>query len=154
MRKTLSIIGLAVLLTSCTKKYEVEKPTPLLSMEKMESIMMDCYLLDAALHVFETDTSSDLVAYGQQQWQQLLQTYEITTEVWQQNYRYYISKDNLRDTLMKHLSDHLTELEAAEEVNMKNRGKEIERDTKGSPAMPSFTELPTNATRGKTLKAK
>ena len=82
--------------------------------------MVECYLLEAAMRVFETNDTIDMEKYGQQQWKKLMEKYGLTTQNWQENYSYYISKPQLRDTLMKHIGDKLTELEAAEEVNLKN----------------------------------
>ena len=118
MKKTV-FFGMILLMTSCNHKYEVAKPVPFIVMEEMEELMLKTYLLEADMHLYEQSDTLDIEAYGQQEWQELMNRHHITTEIWQQNYRYYISRENLRDTLMKHLGDRLTEMEAAEAVNAK-----------------------------------
>ena len=141
MKKTVTILGILLLLAGCAKKYEIARPEPLLPMETMEEILTESYLLEASLHIFETDTSVDLERYTRQQWQKIMQQHRVTTEDWKRNYMYYISKEPLRDTLMKHVGNRLTELEATEEVNYKTHMDSIMRQKQLAGELP-FNQLP------------
>lgn len=128
--KKLYTLFIILLLAGCAKRQEMAKPVPFIPMEKMEAMMIDCYMLEAAMRIYENDTSIDMEVYGQQEWKKLLEKHQLTTENWENNFRYYISKPPLRDTLMKHIGNRLTEMEAAEEVNFKTNQKNSEKTDK------------------------
>ncbi len=129
MKKWLILLMcLPVLIAGCRKQYVTSRPHPFIKAQKMEDMLFDCYLLEAGLRIFEQEDSLDLDAYGNQEWQRLLEKYDITEEQWKSNFNYYISHSNLADSLMAHVSGRLLEWQAEQERQLA-KGKETEGET-------------------------
>lgn len=107
------IVFLLLLATGCSTPDRPERPDPFIKMSTMQQLMTDLYQLEATQQICERARMENTEAYVRQQWDSLMKKYNITTAIWEDNFRYYMEHSELADTLLARVTNRLSAIEAA-----------------------------------------
>ncbi len=91
MKRTLSYLGLLLLLAACSETEAIEKPEGLLSEVKMISFLTDLHIAEAKMSYIEVKDRDSLEIIFRNYEQALFEKYNIEDSAYYRSYEYYLT---------------------------------------------------------------
>jgi len=113
------------LITACSTK---ETDLPPISKEKMQAVLMDMHLAQAAAQFRLVTKDSLLLPHKSNYYEQIFATHQITAEAYQNAYDYYFKNPEILHEIYAGLIEELTKIEAENqtETEVENQTEKVE----------------------------